>query len=165
MRAVEPSEDGRNDASDDCDALTNGFDIPVDAAIGSYERVDGTIDLDALFDKALDAFVLENETEKEAGTPAGSRRGAPLAACTPETPGAPGEGVAAGTQPVTPPAALERSPGGKKFFPWLDAPQGSLTVDGNIKQHNRATHKNSLKLPENYPSPPGNEWQRTCAQG
>lgn len=125
----------------------------MDAAIGSYERVDGTIDLDALFDKALDAFVLENETEKEAGTPAGSRRGAPLAACTPETPGAPGEGVAAGTQPVTPPATLE------------EAPPSKMTVDGNIKQHNRATHKNSLTLPENYPSPPGNEWQRTCAQG
>ena len=115
------------------------------AAIGSYERVDGTIDLHALFDKALDAFVLETETEKEAGTPAGSRRGAPPAACTPETPGAPGEGVAAGTQPVTPPATLEVTQPSK------------MTVDGNFKQHNRATPKNSLTLPENYPSPPGNE--------
>ena len=151
-------EDDRVDERDDCDAFSeDGFssedDILVDANILSYDPVNGKIDIDGLFDKTLDAFDLEKEKEKEA------------AAFTPETPAAPGEGVAAGTQPVTPPAALERSPGGKKFFPWLDAPQGSLTVDGNIKQHNRATHKNSLTLPENYPSPPGNEWQRTCAQG
>ena len=141
MLAEEPSEDGREDASEDGDAVTGGFDIPVDAAIGSYELVDEKIDLDALFDKALDAFVLENEKEKEAGTPAGSPRGTPPAAFTPETPAAPGEGVAAGTQPVTPPATLERSPGDKKFFPTLEAPQGRMTVDGNIKQHNRATQK------------------------